>query len=512
MAEVGGDLLGPLANRAIRYILSRWRQRSPMAVIAIIQSLWEFVFYNWGRIPGLSSSPSWFVTHLLTSSIVVQDERLKSEVLNWVTAKVLVRQQTPRSQCLLGWVGPSVFGGKFRKQHEEYTLPPGTTQHLVLLRALALLPAIHRSPSPPTTDYGTGIPVHTDHETLKIVCFGRSVSLIKEFFAACRAFAKDQEESFVIVRSSSVSHYSWDQKLLMPIRLMDTIYLDENIKSETLSDGRNYLGPRTRRFYVSRAIPYRRCYLFYGPPGTGKTSLAIANAGLVALPLYMLRLPGVDNDTGLALLFSRLDPRCIVLLEDIDAVGMKRDLSGAEKHGKRTSCTLSGLLNVLDGVASQEGRIVIMTANEPESLDEALIRRGRIDKEVYLGHISADGARQMFMRMTTPKTTVEARDDVDEAGILMTKTMDSDQTDACTAVDGETREKLSRQFSSRIPANTLTPAQLQEYLLLYRGDPAGAASNISAWIQDETATMAQKRKMTGEERKMETPGRHSQGK
>ncbi|RYP33085.1 hypothetical protein DL767_004870 [Monosporascus sp. MG133] len=316
-------------------------------------------------------------------------------------------------------------------------------------------------------DYNTGMPVHTDHEVLKIVCFGRSVSPIKEFFAACRIFAKDQKESFVIVRSSSGSHYSWVQKLLMPIRPVDTIHLDENIKLDILSDVQNYLEPRTRRFYVSQAIPYRRGYLCYGPPGTGKTSLAIAIAGLIGFPLYMLRVPKIDNGTSLALLFSRLGPHRIVLLEDIDAVGMKRDRSAAEKHGKGTSCTLSGLLNVVDGVAFQEDRIMIMTVNEPEGLDEALIRRGRIDKEFYLGHISADGARQMFMRMTTRETTIEAHDYLDEAYIPMAKAADSDPTGARAAIDGETREKLSREFSSRIPANTLTPAQLQEYLLFY---------------------------------------------
>ncbi|RYP72093.1 hypothetical protein DL771_004424 [Monosporascus sp. 5C6A] len=149
----------------------------------------------------------------------------------------------------------------------------------------------NRSPSPPVMDHDTGMPVHTDHEVLKIVCFGRSVSPIKELFAACRAFAKDQKETFVIVRSSSGSHYSWGQKLLMPIRPMDTIHLDEIIKSKILSD---------------------------------------------------------------------------------------------EQRSTET-CTLSGLLNVLDGVASKEGRMVITTANKPEGLDEALIRRGHIDKEVYLG-------------------------------------------------------------------------------------------------------------------------------
>ena len=48
---------------------------------------------------------------------------------------------------------------------------------------------------------------------------------------------------------------------------------------------------------------------------------------------------------------------------------------------------MQGLLNVLDGVVDTPGRIVVMTTNHPEKLDAALIRPGRIDKKIYLGHM-----------------------------------------------------------------------------------------------------------------------------
>jgi chaperone BCS1 len=81
-------------------------------------------------------------------------------------------------------------------------------------------------------------------------------------------------------------------------------------------------------------------------------------------------------------LFSELPPHCIVLLEDVDAAGMgHRDDSDIDQEDKSTSAvTLSGLLNVLDGVSSEEGRVLIMTTNHIEHLDEALIRPGRADK------------------------------------------------------------------------------------------------------------------------------------
>jgi chaperone BCS1 len=60
--------------------------------------------------------------------------------------------------------------------------------------------------------------------------------------------------------------------------------------------------------------------------------------------------------------------------------------------------TLSGLLNALDGVAAQHGRIVVMTSNHPERLDPALVRPGRIDVKVELGHADDTQIATMFAR------------------------------------------------------------------------------------------------------------------
>lgn len=140
------------------------------------------------------------------------------------------------------------------------------------------------------------------------------------------------------------------------------------------------------------------------------------------LNIYQLHLPSVRNDTVLQNLFSALPPQCLVLLEDIDAVGAKRDIESDDSDSddddesaenvqtripgnprvwndnagtKKSRCTLSGLLNVIDGITSQEGRILIMTSNVPDKLDAALTRPGRIDKMIYLSEISKDSAKNV---------------------------------------------------------------------------------------------------------------------
>ncbi|KAJ6163792.1 hypothetical protein N7497_003771 [Penicillium chrysogenum] len=84
-------------------------------------------------------------------------------------------------------------------------------------------------------------------------------------------------------------------------------------------------------------------------------------------------------------LFSELPPHCIVLLEDVDAAEMgRRDDSDTDQENKSSSAvTLSDLLNVLDGVSSQEDWVLIMTTNHIEHLDEALIRPGRADEKMH---------------------------------------------------------------------------------------------------------------------------------
>src|SRR6201999_2552221 len=108
------------------------------------------------------------------------------------------------------------------------------------------------------------------------------------------------------------------------------------------------------------------------------------------------------TEDGLEALFHNLPRRCVVLLEDIDTAGItekrEREESDQEKLiDKATNGTagataipkgisLSALLNVIDGVASSEGRILVMTTNHIEKLDSALLRPGRVDMTIGFGN------------------------------------------------------------------------------------------------------------------------------
>lgn len=86
-------------------------------------------------------------------------------------------------------------------------------------------------------------------------------------------------------------------------------------------------------------------------------------------------------------LLSSAAPRCVLLLEDIDCLFESSTDAEQDTHNTTRSSTLTfaGLLNAIDGVAAQEGRLLVITTNHPEQLGSALVRPGRVDLNVHFG-------------------------------------------------------------------------------------------------------------------------------
>ncbi|KAK3062875.1 hypothetical protein LTS18_003194 [Coniosporium uncinatum] len=82
-----------------------------------------------------------------------------------------------------------------------------------------------------------------------------------------------------------------------------------------------------------------------------------------------------------------------------------RRTGGTGDDANKTGISLSGLLNAIDGVASHEGRVLVMTTNHPEKLDKALIRPGRVDMQIEFKNASRQQARDIFLRMYSDDVT-----------------------------------------------------------------------------------------------------------
>jgi chaperone BCS1 len=240
--------------------------------------------------------------------------------------------------------------------------------------------------------------------------------------------------------------------------------MDEAVKKDVLEDMKQFLDEETQEWYAARGIPYKRGYLLDGPPGTGKSSFCLSVAGLYELDIYILNLSSL-GDAGLAKLFTQLPPRCVVLLEDVDAVGLGRKDTGTgqpQKDAAHHGVSLSGLLNVIDGVGSQEGRILIMSTNYIDHLDEALIRPGRVDKTIVFKCADKKIAAQLFCTIFKQTTTGYEQPAKEAEDVAI--------------------ETLAEEFAARVPEEEFSPAKILSFLLEHKHSPADAVDCVQKWV------------------------------
>ena len=156
--------------------------------------------------------------------------------------------------------------------------------------------------------------------------------------------------------------------------------------------------------------------LLVGPPGTGKTLLAKAVAGEAGVPFFQISgSEFVEMFVGRGAakvrdLFKQAKEKapCIVFIDEIDAVGKKRDMS-LNSNDEREQ-TLNQLLSEMDGFDNHKGIVVLAATNRPESLDPALTRPGRFDRRVPVDLPDLKG-REAILKVHAKK--IKVADDVD---------------------------------------------------------------------------------------------------
>lgn len=146
---------------------------------------------------------------------------------------------------------------------------------------------------------------------------------------------------------------------------------------------------------VGAKIP--RGVLLYGPPGTGKTLLARAIAGEANVPfMYTSGSEFTEMFVGIGAsrvrnLFgtARKNAPCIIYIDEVDSLAKRRDMRFSQNDEREG--TLNQLLVELDGFSKSEGVIVIMSTNRSDVLDPALLRPGRVDRQIKIGLPYATG-------------------------------------------------------------------------------------------------------------------------
>jgi hypothetical protein len=182
---------------------------------------------------------------------------------------------------------------------------------------------------------------------------------------------------------------SWERRMDLPPRTLDSIILKDGQLERLVADMTEFFAMEAEYNRVSQ--PWHRGFLFSGPPGTGKTSIVKALANHFEMRLYYLPLADIDKDADLLNLVAEVQPRSILLLEDVDVFHAATDRNDSDGR-----TTLSALLNSLDGIWTPHGLTTFLTTNDRSVLDAALVRPGRIDVDEDFTNLDADQARRLF--------------------------------------------------------------------------------------------------------------------
>jgi len=233
----------------------------------------------------------------------------------------------------------------------------------------------------------------------------------------------------------------------------------------------------------------------------------------------------------------------VVLLEDIDTAGLThtRDNNNAEpeEEAKPLITTLPGttvinpaapptnnsgrislsaLLNILDGVASQEGRVLIMTTNHIEKLDEALIRPGRVDMTVKFDLANTTMITTIFRSIFATlegdippskngvviRPPIKFRNSTEEAHAAKlaeeAKKLEEEAALKLKVAEEERVRKLGEEFATIVPTMTFSPAEVQGYLLKHKRAPENAVKEGAAWVEKMKLEKRKKAKEEEEEK------------
>lgn len=283
----------------------------------------------------------------------------------------------------------------------SWTLAPGSGNHFFFFQNRL----VHLSRESAET---TGTTARKTKDIINIRIYSRGQKIIRQLVAE----AQNRLTNENTINVFCYNHY-WRKVAKRRIRTIESVVMPAGFVDNLIADATWFFGASA--WYHDRGIPYRRGYLFSGPPGCGKTSLVFAMASHFKLPLYLLNLGSIKEDSDLFEAISGVPERAILLIEDVDVNGAVKSRKQAAKNAKKPTSdegdtksplSMSAFLNALDGVMSKDGRLLIMTTNHPERLDAAVIRPGRIDRHETIGPMTAPEIFQMFLRFYPTQTAL----------------------------------------------------------------------------------------------------------
>jgi len=204
-------------------------------------------------------------------------------------------------------------------------------------------------------------------------------------------------------------YISWVRNKFITNKTMENTIVTEQVKKLYYDDLNKFINDKDK--YYKKGIPYKRGYLLHGEPGCGKTSLIKAVAHDLNLPIFMLDLSALLDNSELMAAMNELnyhinsDEPYLLVFEDLDRTKIFKYMTndryyGYEDDGTNTNhgITQDCILNILDGIDECHGRITIITTNDVIKVKKfkSLIRPGRIDISINITYCTIDQIKRIL--------------------------------------------------------------------------------------------------------------------
>lgn len=371
--------------------------------------------------------------------------------------ELLMRRFTPRMHHL------SIETEKIERPNgsvqTQFVLIPGPGKHILRYKRAFLM--VDRVRETKAIDFQFGKP----WETITLTALYSQRHVFEELFTEAHKLAQQSSEGKTIVyicRGTSWEKFGEPRRK----RPIESVVLDEGVKERIVADVKDFLA--SAKWYYDRGIPYRRGYLLHGPPGSGKSSFIQALAGELDYNIAILNLSerGLTDDR-LNHVLSIIPKRTLVLLEDADAAFVNRRVQTDADGYRGANVTFSGLLNALDGVASAEERVLFLTTNHVERLDNALVRPGRVDMTVRIGEATRWQASRLWDHFYG---------ELDRKGIFKAQFLEKLEKLGIVAIEKGSKNRPERSTST---------AALQGLFLYNKGNMNGAIAMAEQLIPEE---------------------------
>ncbi len=291
-----------------------------------------------------------------------------------------------------------------RQRRDDFALTPGPGSHVIWSGKRPFF--VHRHVEDASASDRAN---RRRRQSIRVVTPGRSQGPIRQLMNDVRRVREGRDMMCI---------HTWDGFIAMlmdrrPKRPMDTIYCNPALKQSLIDDIQKFLASKDE--YNSRGIPFRRSYMFEGEPGTGKTSMIFALASLIERPVMIVQAATIANDRELISAMNAGSDH-IVVIEEVDSLRAAETRDTATPTDtddtSKAGITLAGLLEAMDGLTAREGRILFLTTNKPDVLDEALKRPGRIDVRKHFDLATMDDAIAMFTRFFPGRDSTEFRAEI----------------------------------------------------------------------------------------------------